>query len=109
MTTHKGRSFRVKLKRHQKKWFLEVTIKKFSTNSIAKRIMNKLKITVTQGNGIRKEVIPEGIKILESLSTRFNIYFAREEFDWSCEYYAISGKMMPDNGLQQLAEKDAIF
>ncbi len=71
--------------------------------------MNELKIAVIQGDGIGNEVIPEGIKILESISTRFNISFLWEEFDWSCEHYAKTGKMMPDDGLQQLARKDAIF
>jgi len=71
--------------------------------------MNELKIAVIQGDGIGKEVIPEGIKILESLSSRFNLSFDWEEFDWSCEHYARTGKMMPDDGLHQLADKDAIF
>jgi tartrate dehydrogenase/decarboxylase/D-malate dehydrogenase len=71
--------------------------------------MNELKIAVIQGDGIGKEVIPEGIKILESISTRFNISFTWDEFDWSCEHYDKTGKMMPDDGLQQLAQKDAIF
>jgi len=71
--------------------------------------MNELKIAIIQGDGIGKEVIPEGIKILESISTRFNISYLWEEFDWSCEHYTKTGKMMPDDGLQQLAQKDAIF
>ena len=71
--------------------------------------MNELNIAVIQGDGIGKEVIPEGIKILENISTLFNISFNWDEFDWSCEHYARSGKMMPDDGLQQLAQKDAIF
>jgi len=71
--------------------------------------MNELKIAVIQGDGIGNEVIPEGIKVLESISAHFNISFLWEEFDWSCEHYARSGKMMPDDGLQKLAQKDAIF
>ena len=71
--------------------------------------MNKYKIAVIQGDGIGKEVIPEGIKILESISTRFDISFIWDEYDWSCEHYARTGKMMPDDGMQQLAQKDAIF
>ena len=71
--------------------------------------MNTFKIAVIQGDGIGTEVIPEGIKILESISSRFDISFIWDEFDWSCEHYAKTGKMMPDDGLQQLAPKDAIF
>ena len=61
--------------------------------------MKSFNIAVIQGDGIGKEVIPEGIKILESISTRFNISFSWDEFDWSCEQYAKTGKMMPDDGL----------
>lgn len=71
--------------------------------------MNTYKIAVIPGDGIGKEVIPEGIKILEALSNRFNISFIWDEYNWSCEHYAKTGKMMPDDGLQQIAEKDAIY
>ncbi len=71
--------------------------------------MTELEIAVIAGDGIGKEVIPEGIKVLESLSTPFEISFSWDEFDWSCEHYARSGKMMPDDGIDQLSQKDAIF
>lgn len=71
--------------------------------------MNDFKIAVIQGDGIGREVIPEGIKILESISARFELSFFWEEFDWSCEHFARTGKMMPDDGLQQLSQKDSIF
>jgi tartrate dehydrogenase/decarboxylase/D-malate dehydrogenase len=71
--------------------------------------MNNLKIAVIQGDGIGREVIPEGIKILESISTRYNIAFVWDEFDWGCEYFARTGKMMPEDGVQQLVKSDAIY
>ncbi len=71
--------------------------------------MSQLNIAVIPGDGIGREVIPEGLKILESISSRFNISFAWDEFNWSCEHFARTGKMMPDDGLQRLAGKDAIF
>ncbi len=71
--------------------------------------MEQYKIAVIPGDGIGKEVIPEGIKILESLTGHFDISFSWEEFDWSCEHYHKTGKMMPDNGLQQIARQDAIY
>jgi tartrate dehydrogenase/decarboxylase / D-malate dehydrogenase len=71
--------------------------------------MNKYKIAVIPGDGIGKEVIPEGIKILETISSRFNISFTWDVYDWSCEHYTKTGKMMPDDGLQQIAGNDAIF
>ena len=66
-------------------------------------------IGVIPGDGIGKEVIPEGMKILEAVSGYHDISFNWELFDWSCEHYAKTGKMMPDNGLRQLEKKDAIF
>jgi tartrate dehydrogenase/decarboxylase / D-malate dehydrogenase len=71
--------------------------------------MKKYNIAVIPGDGIGKEVIPEGIKILESLCSRFDISFIWDEYNWSCEYYTKTGKMMPDDGLSQIAGKDAIF
>ena len=68
-----------------------------------------LDIAIIQGDGIGKEVIPEGIKVLESVSPHFDLTFSWEEFDWSCEHYARTGKMMPDDGLDQLSQKDAIY
>jgi tartrate dehydrogenase/decarboxylase/D-malate dehydrogenase len=71
--------------------------------------MNNYKIAVIPGDGIGKEVIPEGIKILETLSSPFDISFQWDEHNWSCEYYAKTGKMMPDDGLQKIEKSDAIF
>ena len=71
--------------------------------------MKTYEIAVIPGDGIGKEVIPEGIKILESISSHFNILFKWDELNWSCEHYAKTGKMMPDEGLQYIAQKDAIF
>ena len=71
--------------------------------------MQTYNIAVIQGDGIGKEVIPEGIKILERLSAHFQISFKWHAYDWSCQHYAKTGKMMPDDGMAQLADKDAIF
>lgn len=71
--------------------------------------MKEYNISVIPGDGIGKEVIPEGIKILETISSHFDISFNWNEFDWSCEHFAKTGQMMPDDGLEQLAKDDAIF
>jgi tartrate dehydrogenase/decarboxylase/D-malate dehydrogenase len=71
--------------------------------------MTQYDIAVIPGDGIGKEVIPEGIKILEYVSSTFDIQFNWNEYDWSCEHYAKTGKMMPDDGIDQLAQNDAIF
>src|ERR1700686_4097368 len=71
--------------------------------------MKTYKIAVIPGDGIGKEVVPEGLRVLEAAGRRFDLKFSFHEFDWSCETYVKTGKMMPDDGLDQLRPYDAIF
>jgi tartrate dehydrogenase/decarboxylase / D-malate dehydrogenase len=71
--------------------------------------MNTYKIAVIPGDGIGKEVVPEGLRVLEAAGRRFGMNFSCQHFDWSCETYARAGKMMPDDGIAQLRPFDAIF
>jgi tartrate dehydrogenase/decarboxylase/D-malate dehydrogenase len=71
--------------------------------------MKTFHIAVIPGDGIGKEVVPEGIRVLEAAGERFGFRFNWHNFDWSCETYVKSGKMMPDDGLRQLRPYDAIF
>ncbi|MFQ5754996.1 MAG: tartrate dehydrogenase [Acidiferrobacterales bacterium] len=71
--------------------------------------MKTYKIAVIPGDGIGKEVIPEGIRVLEAAGRRFDIGFTWDNFPWSCETYAQSGRMMPDDGIEQLKSYDAIY
>ena len=61
------------------------------------------------GDGIGKEVVPEGIRVLEAAGAHFGFKFEWHSFDWSCETYLASGKMIPPDGLQQLRRFDAIY
>lgn len=67
------------------------------------------RIAVIPGDGIGKEVVPEGIRVLDAAGRRFGFAFEWTTFDWSCERYAQTGRMMPDDGLDQLRTFDAIF
>ncbi|MGB9092514.1 MAG: tartrate dehydrogenase [Gallionella sp.] len=67
------------------------------------------RIAVIPGDGIGKEVMPEGLRVLDAVSRKFGIAFQWQEFDWSCDYYVKHGKMMPDNWKGLLAETDAIL
>ncbi|MGH9679121.1 MAG: isocitrate/isopropylmalate family dehydrogenase, partial [Candidatus Acidiferrales bacterium] len=71
--------------------------------------MNTYKIAVIAGDGIGKEVVPEGLRVLEAAARRFEMKLACTHFDWSCETYAKTGKMMPDDGLDQLRDAKAIY
>src|SRR5437879_11563582 len=71
--------------------------------------MKTFNVAVIAGDGIGKEVVPEGIRVLEAAGKRFGFGFRWKESDWSCETYVKTGKMMPRDGLQQLQPFDAIF
>ncbi|MSO77313.1 MAG: tartrate dehydrogenase [Alphaproteobacteria bacterium] len=71
--------------------------------------MAKYRIAVIPGDGIGKEVVPEGIRALDAVGTRFGISFEWRHFDWSCEGYATTGRLMPPDGIDQLRPFDAIF
>ena len=70
---------------------------------------SKYRIAVVPGDGIGMEVVPEGLKVLETLAPRYDIRFEFEHFDWSCERYLETGAMMPEDGIAQLSTFDAIF
>lgn len=70
---------------------------------------NRMSIAVIAGDGIGKEVVPEGIRVLEAAAKRFDLAFEFTDFDWSCERYHKTGKMMPDDGIDQLKSFDSIF
>jgi len=70
---------------------------------------HKHKIAVIMGDGIGKEVVPEGMRVLDVAAERFGFKLEWTPFPWSCEYYSSKGEMMPKNGLDILKEYEAIF
>ncbi|MEE8431449.1 MAG: isocitrate/isopropylmalate family dehydrogenase, partial [Candidatus Desulfatibia sp.] len=71
--------------------------------------MTSYRIAVLPGDGIGKEVVPEGIRVLEAAGRRFDIKFRWDTFPWNCENYKRAGRMMPEDGIDQLRKNDAIF
>jgi tartrate dehydrogenase/decarboxylase/D-malate dehydrogenase len=71
--------------------------------------MKTYRIAVIPGDGIGKEVVPEGMRVLEAAGRKFDIAFKWDEFPWSCEYRAKHGRMMPEDGLAAIRHHDAIF
>src|SRR6478752_1518944 len=72
--------------------------------------MKSYKIAVIPGDGIGKEVMPEGLRVLEAAAARFGFELALTHIEWaSCDYYAAHGQMMPDDWKAQLEGMDAIF
>ena len=72
--------------------------------------MKNYKIATIAGDGIGKEVMPEGIKVLKETAKKhqFNIQF--DEFNFaSCDYYEKNGKMLPDDWKEKISGHDAIY
>ncbi len=67
-------------------------------------------IAVIAGDGIGKEVMPEGLRAVQAAAQRFGLPLAFHTFDWAhCDYYLQHGKMMPEDWKAQLQGMDAIF
>src|SRR5215469_6659575 len=68
------------------------------------------RVAVIAGDGIGKEVIPEGVRALEQAAKRFGFTLETEWFDFaSCDYYERHGRMMPEDWKAQIGGHDAIF
>ena len=72
--------------------------------------MKTYKIACIPGDGIGKEVIPAGQTVLEALAAKLNTFkFDFTSFGWGGDYYRQHGIMMPDKGLDELRDQDAIL
>ena len=67
-------------------------------------------IAVIPGDGIGKEVMPEGLRVLDAAARRHGLEFRYEHHDFaSCDYYLKHGAMLPDDWKSRLEGVDAIF
>ncbi|MEO7404298.1 MAG: tartrate dehydrogenase [Burkholderiales bacterium] len=71
--------------------------------------MAKHRIAAIAGDGIGKEVMPEGLRALQATATKFGIDIAVDVFDWSCDSYDTIGAWMPADWKDQIGGHDAIF
>ncbi|EGF30838.1 Tartrate dehydrogenase [Oxalobacteraceae bacterium IMCC9480] len=72
--------------------------------------MTTHRIAVIAGDGIGKEVMPEGLRVVEAAARKFHIDLQFDHFDFaSCDYYLKHGQMMPDDWKEQIGGHDAIF
>lgn len=67
------------------------------------------RIAVIPGDGIGHEVVPAGQAVLDAVAAKRGFTLEWQSFDWSCQRYARVGAMMPEDGLDQLRDFDAIF
>ena len=72
--------------------------------------MAKKRIAVIAGDGIGKEVMPEGIRVMEAAADKFGIDLQFDHFDFSSwDYFEKHSQMLPDNWKEQLGSHDAIY
>lgn len=71
--------------------------------------MKSYKIATIPGDGIGKEVIPQGELVLQAAADRFGFSIDFDHFEWSCDYYHQHGQMMPEDGLEIIKNHDAIY
>ena len=72
--------------------------------------MRNYSISVIPGDGIGKEVMPEGIRVLERAASLYGFSIEQKWHDFACcDYYAKHGQMMPDDWKAQIGSPDAIF
>jgi len=68
------------------------------------------RIAVVPGDGIGKEVVPEGVRVLEAAAKRHGIELKLDWYDFSSwEYYEKHGRMLPEDWKDQIGKHDAIF
>jgi tartrate dehydrogenase/decarboxylase/D-malate dehydrogenase len=72
--------------------------------------MERHKIAVIAGDGIGKEVMPEGLRVLQCAAEKFDLPLDFTHFEWAnCDYYLQHGDMMPPDWFEQLLGFDAIY
>ena len=71
--------------------------------------MKEHPIAVIPGDGIGREVIPEGVRVLEAVGAKHGLRFTWKEFPWSCDWYKAHGRMCPEDAPDILRKFDAIY
>ena len=72
--------------------------------------MSKHRIAVIAGDGIGKEVMPEGVRVVDAAARKFGIDLAFDHFDFSSwDYCERHGKMLPDDWKDQIGGHEAIY
>ena len=69
--------------------------------------MKTWRIALIPGDGIGTEVVPAAVEVLRAAGRGFELSF--HSFDWGCDYYLRTGRMMDEDGLHQLRPFDAIL
>jgi 3-isopropylmalate dehydrogenase len=61
------------------------------------------------GDGVGKEVVPAGLKLLKEAARKFNFTYTTTDYPFVAEHYLATGQTLPDTALKELAAHDAIL
>eukprot|EP01036_Dinobryon_divergens_P048487 gene48487-65045_t len=95
-------------------WRCGYELKRYREREVARRLgegarMAHTTVAVIEGDGIGKEVVPQGVAVVDAVARLFGLDIGWDRFDWGCDYHARHGRMMPESGLNQIANHAAIF
>src|SRR3984957_4109729 len=68
-----------------------------------------MKIAVMPGDGVGKEVIPQGLRVLAVAANKFGFTYQTTDYPFGGEHYLATGQTLPDSALKELAAHDAIL
>jgi len=71
--------------------------------------MATFRIAVLGGDGIGPEVIDQAVRVVDRVAALEQASFQWPRLPWGCDYYRQHGRMMPEDGLDQLRRFDAIL
>ena len=72
--------------------------------------MGSYRIALIPGDGAGVEVVDEGVKVMDAVAGQVgNLNLDYVRFDWGSDYYRRHGRMMPEDGIDQLSNFDAIY
>jgi 3-isopropylmalate dehydrogenase len=71
--------------------------------------MSSYKLAVISGDGIGPEVVEQGLRVLDLISSKYKITFAKKEFDLGARYWHKTGEALPDSVLEELKGFDVIL
>ena len=67
------------------------------------------RIAVVPGDGIGHDVLEVARSVLDTAAATYDLSLEYETFDWSCQRYAETGAMIPDDGVQTMSTFDAVL
>ncbi len=71
--------------------------------------MSTYRIAIIPGDGIGKEVMPEGVRVLDAAARKFGFTLTLDHFDWNCDRLVKSGEWMPENWKDLVGGHHAIY